>query len=138
VPSLPEPEALEQHPDPLAPFRDAVQASVEFEVLERGQLPVDERLVRQVPDLAALGSHLEDAARRGEEAGTEAEERRLAGAVRPGDEEEVTFTDVEVEPSDDTLVAETPLEAARADHEAAPSACRSKYSATSRADGGFR
>ena len=42
VPGLPEPEALEQHPDPLSPLGHAVEASVQLEVLERGQLPVDQ------------------------------------------------------------------------------------------------
>ena len=53
VPRLPEPEALEQHPDPLAPLGDAVEAAVELEVLERGQLAIDERLVAEVADLGA-------------------------------------------------------------------------------------
>ena len=50
VPYLPEAEALEQHPDALAPLRHAVEAAVEVEVLERGQLAVDERLVAEVAD----------------------------------------------------------------------------------------
>ena len=41
VADVPEPEALEQHPDPLAPLRHAVEAPVEVEVLERGQLAVE-------------------------------------------------------------------------------------------------
>ena len=35
VTHLPEPVALEQHPDPLAPLRDAVEPAEEVEVLER-------------------------------------------------------------------------------------------------------
>ena len=47
---VPEAEALEQHPDPLAPLGDVVEAPVEIEVLERGQLAVDERLVAEEAD----------------------------------------------------------------------------------------
>ena len=54
VPCLPETEALEQHADPLAALGQAVEAPVELEVLERGQLPVDEWLVPEVADLRAL------------------------------------------------------------------------------------
>src|SRR5581483_4872265 len=52
---LPEPEALEQHPDPLAPLGHAVEPPVEVEVLERRQLAVEERLMAEEPDPAALG-----------------------------------------------------------------------------------
>src|SRR6187200_638634 len=47
---VPESEALEQHPDPLAPLGHAVEAAVEVEVLERGQLEVDERFVAEEAD----------------------------------------------------------------------------------------
>ena len=63
-PRLPEPEPLEQHPDPLAPLRHAVEPPVELEVLERGQLAVDQRLVAEVAEPAALGVDVELAARR--------------------------------------------------------------------------
>ena len=89
VPRLPEPEALEQHPDPLAPLGHAVEPPVEVEVLERGELAVDERLVRQVADAAAVDRDLELARGRREQPGAEREQRRLARAVRAGDEEEV-------------------------------------------------
>ena len=55
VARLPEAEALEQHPDPLAPLGHAVEPAVEVEVLEGGQLAVDERLVSQEADLSARG-----------------------------------------------------------------------------------
>src|SRR2546421_10040646 len=45
VAGLPEPEALEQHPDPLTPLPHAVKPPGELEVLARGPLAVDERLV---------------------------------------------------------------------------------------------
>src|ERR687892_165542 len=41
---VPEAEALEQHPDPLAALGHAVEAAVELEVLQRRELAVDERL----------------------------------------------------------------------------------------------
>ena len=53
VARLPEAEALEQHADPLAPLRHAVEPAVEVEVLERGQLAVDERLVPEEAELRA-------------------------------------------------------------------------------------
>ena len=53
APHLPETEALEQHPDPLAPLGHPVQPAVEVEILERGELAVDERLVAEVAELAA-------------------------------------------------------------------------------------
>src|SRR5438105_6036918 len=68
---LPEAEALEQHPDPLAPLGHAVEPPVEIEVLERRQLAVDERLVREEADAAAVGLDLERAAARDREPGAE-------------------------------------------------------------------
>jgi hypothetical protein len=38
----------------LGPFRNAVEAAEEGEVLERRELPVDERLVAEVADRRAL------------------------------------------------------------------------------------
>ncbi len=54
VAGFPETEALEQHPGSLAPLGDAVEPAVEVEVLEGGQLAVDERLVGEEADLAAF------------------------------------------------------------------------------------
>ena len=54
VAGLPEREALEQHPDPLAPLRNAVEPAEEVEVLERGELAIDERLVREIADARAV------------------------------------------------------------------------------------
>src|SRR5205807_4287746 len=45
---VPEAEALEKHPDPLAALGHTIEPAVELQVLECGQLPVDERLVREV------------------------------------------------------------------------------------------
>ena len=56
---LPEPEPLEQHPDPLAPLGNAVEPPVQLEVLERGELPVDERLVADEADRCSLHAQLE-------------------------------------------------------------------------------
>src|SRR4051812_39110463 len=85
---LPEAEALEQHPDPLAPLGHAVEPAVEVEVLEGGQLAVDERLVTKEADRPALRLDLKRAAGRDREPGAEPQQRRLAGTVRARDDEE--------------------------------------------------
>ena len=70
VARVPEAEALEQHPDPLAALGHAVEPAVEVEVLERGQLPVDERLVAEEADRArAVASTRELAGGRHEQPG---------------------------------------------------------------------
>ena len=51
---VPQAEAFEQHSDPLTPLRYAIEAAVELEVLERGELAIDEWLVREIADPAAL------------------------------------------------------------------------------------
>ena len=114
--SLPETEALEQHADSLPPLGHAVQASVEVEVLERGQLTVDERLVREEAESRAVDVHLELAAGRGGEAGDKTEEGRLPGAVRPGDKNEGASFDFEVDTLQYPLIAEALREVARPDH----------------------
>src|SRR5205823_1388176 len=85
VPRVPEAEALEQHADPLPALGHSVEAPVEVEVLDRGQLPVDERLVTGEADGLARRVDLELAGRRNGEARAEAEQRRLPGAVGAGD-----------------------------------------------------
>src|SRR5207247_1218410 len=69
IPRVPEAEALEHRAAALAPFGDPVQAPVEVEVLERGQLAVDERLVSEEADRFSGRVHLELAARRCREPG---------------------------------------------------------------------
>jgi hypothetical protein len=95
VARVPEAEALEEHPDPLAALTDAVEAAVEVEVLERGQLTVDERLVPDEPDPGTLDRDLERAARRRRQPGEEPEEGRLPGAVRPRDDQHAARCEVE-------------------------------------------
>src|SRR5213079_3537411 len=73
-PRLPEAEALQQHPDPLAPLGYAVEPAVEIEVLERGQLAVDERLVPEEPDRAAVRLDLERAGGRDRQPRAEAQQ----------------------------------------------------------------
>ncbi len=46
-PSVPETEALEQHPDPLPSLGHVVEATEQIQVLERGELSIHERLVRE-------------------------------------------------------------------------------------------
>ena len=52
VPRTPEPEALEHRARSLAPLGQPVEPTVEVEVLERGQLAVEERLVSEKTDRA--------------------------------------------------------------------------------------
>ena len=82
VARLPEPEALEQHADALTSLRDPVQPAVEVEVLERGQLAVDERFVAEEPDPVAGRRNVELAGGRDEQSRDQPEQRRLARAVR--------------------------------------------------------
>ena len=116
VPPLPEPEALEQRADPLAPLGHVVEAAVEVEVLERGQLAVDERLVREVADPSRAGDRPRARRPSAREAGHEGEERRLPRAVRARDERGARRPHLEVEVAKDALRAEPPSEAARRDH----------------------
>src|SRR5436190_9425886 len=116
APRVPQPEAFEQHPDPLAPLGDTVEPAVEVEVLERRQLAIDERLMPEEPDLRPVGLDLERAGGRQREPRTEPQQRRLAGAVRPGHDEKPAARQVEVQPAQHALVAVAPLEPARPDH----------------------
>ena len=134
APRLPEPEALEQHPDPLAPLGHPVEAPVEVEVLDRRQLAIDERLVREVADLATLGVDLELARGRNQQTGAETQQRRLAGAVRTGDDEEAAARKLEVDRLERALVAEAPGQPARPDHGRPSSARCSSTSAASSAE----
>ena len=79
---VPEPEPFEQHADAFAPFRDAVEPAVELEVLERGQLAVDERVMRDVAEAPAVERDLELTGGRDREPCAKAKERRLPGSVR--------------------------------------------------------
>src|SRR6185503_3727639 len=98
-----EPESLEQHAAALAALRHPVQATVEIEVLERGQLAVDERLVPEEADPLAGQLDLQFASGRDEQSRDQPEQRRLAGAVRPGQQQEPTAADLEVEIADHVL-----------------------------------
>src|SRR5690242_13293697 len=126
VARLPEAEALEQHPDPLAPLGHPVEAAVQVEVLERGQLAVDQRLVAEVPDPLARCLDLELAGGRHEQPGDEAQERGLAGAVRAGDEQEAAPRQVDVDPREDALLAEAASEPTRPDHRSASTSTKRK------------
>src|SRR5205814_8176211 len=108
VARLPEAEAPEPHPDPLPALRDAVPPPVEVEVLECGQLAVDERLVRQVADLPSKRIDLQLTGGRHEQAGDESQQGRLAGAVGAGDDEEASPLELEVDRLQGALVVEAP------------------------------
>src|SRR5881397_3695912 len=116
MPRVPEPEALEQHPATLAPFRDAVQPPIQIEVLEGGQLPVDERLVREVADAPALDADLQRATGRGGETGAETEERRLSRPVRTRDQQEPVVREIELHTPQHALVSVPLLEGACVNH----------------------
>ena len=64
-----------------------VEPSVEVEVLERGELAIDERLVPEEADPPPLDRDLERPARRRREPDDQPEERRLPRTVRPGHDE---------------------------------------------------
>ena len=85
VAHLPQAEPLEQHPDALA--LDPVEPREQRQVLERRQLAVDVRAVTEVADRSRAGSSSEPADGAASRARMRSE-RRLAGAVRPGDEQE--------------------------------------------------
>src|SRR5262249_48191605 len=112
----PEPVTLEQHPDALAPFADAVEAAVQIEVLERRQLAIDQRLVPEVADLGALGVDGQLALGRDREPCTEPEKRRLAGPLRACDDDEAPALDIELDSVQHDLLAEALAEVPREDH----------------------
>ena len=124
VPRVPEAEALEQHADPLPPLRHAVQPAEEVEVLEPGQLPVDERLVREKADASAVDLDLERARGRRRQAREHAQQRRLAGPVRAGHEQESVPREVEIDAREDPPAPVALLQAPRADHAATSSATK--------------
>ena len=107
VARVPEAVPLEEHADPLAALADAVEAAVEVEVLERRQIAVHERLVAEVAEPAAVEVDLEATAARGREPRDEPQQRGLAGAVRPRDDQERAARDVEVDRTERPRCART-------------------------------
>jgi hypothetical protein len=105
APHIPKTEALEQHSDPLAPFGHAVQPAVKVEILERGELAIDERLVADVAELATGDAELDRPLRRRGKAGADPQERRLTRAVRPGHNEEAAGRELEIDATEDALGA---------------------------------
>ena len=126
-PRLPEAEALEQHADPLPPLGHAVQPAVQLEILERRQLAVDERLMREVADPGALGVDAQLALGRNREPGADPEERRLAGAVRAGHDRESATFHVEIDAMEHAFLAVAPPELPRFDHAASLGTLHSFY-----------
>src|SRR5690349_10370265 len=119
MPSVPQAEALEQHAAALSTLGNAVETAVQVEVLQRSQLAVDKRFVRDVADRTALDVHLELSARRCGETCAEAQQRRLARSVRACHEHEVVGADVERDVAQDALVAVALLQRACVNHDAA-------------------
>src|SRR5262249_2437764 len=105
VARLPQAEALEQHPDALAPFGNVIEPPVQVEVLERRQLAIDERFVSEKADPSPTHVDRKLTARRSGKPGAETQERRLARAVRPGDDEEAVARELEVDAAQHALVA---------------------------------
>ena len=112
---IPEAEALEEHPDALAALAHAIETAVQVEVLERRQLTVDERLVPDEPDPGARHGDLERAPGRRREPGEQAEQGRLAGAVRSRDDERATGGNLEREVPEHGAAAVALLERPRPD-----------------------
>src|SRR5205807_6676829 len=88
MPLLPEAEAFEQHADPFPPLANAIQTPVEIEVLECGELAVDEGLMREEANAGTWDVIGELACGRQGEPGAESQERGLPGAVWARDEQE--------------------------------------------------
>ena len=126
APSIPEPEPLEQHPDPLATLGDAVETAEQIEVLERGELAVDERLVRQEPDAAAVDVDLDRAARRGREPREQAQQRRLPGSVCSFDNEKAASLELERDACKHAPPAEPLLQSLDPDHASVSAATNAK------------
>ena len=114
--NAPEPEALEQHADALTPFRDAVEAPVEIEILDGGELAIDERFVREEADPPAIDVPAELTSGWGREAGAEPKQSGLSGAVGTGDEQEAVARKIELDAAEHAPVAETLLEPAGTNH----------------------
>jgi hypothetical protein len=79
---------LRQHPlDPPVHFRDLLQPREQAQVLAHRQLRVDRRLLRHPADLAAVERH--PSGRRPQRAREDLQQRRLAGAVRSDDRQQL-------------------------------------------------
>src|SRR6058998_1301421 len=94
VADLPEPEALEEHADPLAALRNPVEPAEEVQVLDRRQLAIHEWLVREEADRAPVDADCELAARGSEQSSDEPQQRRLSRPVRASDDDEATARDL--------------------------------------------
>ncbi len=115
VANLPQPIALEQHPDALLALAHPIQAAVQLEVLERGELLVDERLVADVADMLSSHRNLELSSGRRQQACEETHERALTGPVRTRHEQEAAGREVHVDAVEHGLLAEAALETPGAD-----------------------
>src|SRR5207237_3813008 len=102
----------------LAPRGDAVEPAVQVEVLQGGELAIDERLVREEADARPLDVGDELASRRRREAGADSKEGGLPGTVRAGDEQEAGAWNVELDAAQNAPLAEVLLEPAGANHAA--------------------
>ena len=108
-------EAVERLVDGLAEVRQRIEPRDELEVLADRQILVEGEALRHVADLALdrLGLALDVVAEAGplaggrpEQAADQADRRRLAGAVRPEEADDLARRDLEVDIVHDGLVAE--------------------------------
>ena len=112
---LVEAETLERRVDGAAEVRQSVEPRDEFEVLADRQVLVEGEALRHVADVALDLLRLASGCRsRGrcpaavgpEQPADHADRRRLAGAVRPEEADDLAFATLEVDVVDDRLVAE--------------------------------
>jgi hypothetical protein len=116
VTGVPEPEPLQQHSDALASFGHAVEPAVELEVLERGQLPVDQRLMAEEADAAPGDLNVEPAGCGRGEASAEAEQCRLPGTIGAGDEQKTLTSELEAHSAQDAPPTIVLLQPVSVDH----------------------
>ena len=114
-PCVPQPEALEQHADPLSPLRHPVQPAVEVQVLDGGELVIDERLVREIAEAGTVDVDAQRPAGGGRKPRDDPHEGRLAGAVAAGDDQEAAAWHHERDAAQHPLAAVALLEAFRRD-----------------------
>ena len=96
--------------------RHAIEPAEEIEVLDRRELAVDERLVREIAEPRAIDVDGERAARRSREAREEPQQRRLPASVRARDDGKAALGHRDVDPRQHALAPVALLEPLPADH----------------------
>lgn len=119
---------------PLAPLIEFIQPRSELEVLARGQVVVEQALMREKTDIGptrGIGSQVraEDTDRpsRGtHEPGQDPEQSRLSGTVRSGDNEEFTGANREVQSTEYPRSPESTFDPQSRDRQGAPRRVRER------------